>query len=47
VTEDQIEYEDVKALLAGVWDANRKLDAILRYLYDDDDGEEEEITPDA
>jgi hypothetical protein len=43
---DAIEYEDVTALIHGVWDANRKLDAILRYLLEDD-GEEEEADPDA
>jgi hypothetical protein len=47
VAENQIEYEDAKALILGVWDANRKLDEILRFLYDDDDGEEEETVPDA
>jgi hypothetical protein len=45
--DDAIECEDVRALLTGVWDANRKLDSILRYLYDEDDGEEEETDPDA
>ena len=42
-----IEHEDVQALIYGVWDANRKLDEILRYLYNSDNGEEEEIDPDA
>lgn len=30
--------------MIGVWDANRKLDDILSYLEDEDDGEEEEET---
>lgn len=42
-----IEREDVQALMYGVLNANRKLDEILRYLYDEDDGEEEEVDPDA
>jgi hypothetical protein len=39
-----VEPEDVTALMNGVWDANRKLDKILSYLQDEDDGEEEEET---
>ena len=42
-----IEREDVQALIYGVFNANRRLDEILRLLYDEDDGEEEEIEPDA
>jgi hypothetical protein len=34
--------DDVNAMLVGIWDANRKLDDVLSYLYEDDDGEEEE-----
>lgn len=30
--------------MIGAWDANRKLDDILSYLEDEDDGEEEEET---
>lgn len=48
MADEAIDSEDVKALIHGVWDANRKLDEILRFLYDDDNGEEEEeIEPDA
>ena len=36
-----IDRADVNALLIGVWDANRKLDEILSYIYREDDGEEE------
>jgi hypothetical protein len=39
---DTIDPEDVRAIMFGVWDANRKLDDIVSYLLDDDDGEEEE-----
>jgi hypothetical protein len=43
-----VDPEDVQAIMHGVWDANRKLDDILSYLQDEDDGEEEEETdPDA
>ena len=46
--DDRFDRDDVNAILAGVWDANRKLDEILGYIFDDDDGEEEEETePDA
>lgn len=37
-----VERADIEAIIAGVFDANRKLDEILDYIYDDDDGEEEE-----
>jgi hypothetical protein len=40
---ETVDPEDVKAIM-GVWDANRKLDDILSYLQDEDDGEEEEET---
>jgi hypothetical protein len=39
-----IDSADVNALLIGVWDANRKLDEILSYIYGEDDGEEETET---
>jgi hypothetical protein len=39
---DALTEEDVKAIMAGLWDANRKLDDVLSYLYGEDDGEEEE-----
>jgi hypothetical protein len=42
-----LDRNDVDALLIGVWDANRKLDEVLGYLLEDDDGEEEEADPDA
>ena len=42
-----LDRHDVDALLVGVWDANRKLDEILSYLLEDDDGEEEEADPDS
>ena len=38
------DYHDVQTLMIGVWDANRKLDEIIGYLRDEDDGEEEEET---
>jgi hypothetical protein len=44
VADEAIDSEDVKALIRGGWDANRKLDEILRFI---DDGEDEEIEPDA
>jgi len=47
VTEESAGREDMNALMVGVWDANRKLDDILSYLYGEDDGEEEEADPDA
>jgi len=43
----EIAPDDVDALARGIWDANRKLDEILYYLYGDDDEEEEEVDPDA
>lgn len=44
----EIDGDDVQATVVGVWDANRKLDDILSYLENEDDGEEEEETdPDA
>jgi hypothetical protein len=39
-----IDRAGVNALLIGVWDANRKLDEILSYIYGEDDGEEETET---
>ena len=39
-----VDSDDVQAIMIGVWDANRKLDDILSYLEDEDDGEEEEET---
>jgi hypothetical protein len=42
---ESLEPADVQGLFIGVWDANRKLDEILRYLFDEDDGEEEEADP--
>ena len=35
---------DIRAIMHGIWDANRKLDEILSYLRDEDDGDEEEET---
>jgi hypothetical protein len=35
-----IEYEDVQAILKGLFDANSKLDDISRYLFGEDDEEE-------
>ena len=34
--------DDVQTIMKGLFEANFKLDEILRYLYGDDDGEEEE-----
>jgi hypothetical protein len=40
-----IERADVQAIMTALFDANRKLDDVLSYLYGEDDGEEEEEDP--
>ena len=35
-----LDRHDVNALLEGIWDANRKPDEILGYLFEEDDGED-------
>ena len=40
-----IERANVQAIMTALFDANRKLDDILSYLYGEDDGEEEEEDP--
>jgi hypothetical protein len=37
-----LDRDDVQTIMGALFDANRKLDDILRYLYEEDDGEEEE-----
>jgi hypothetical protein len=41
---ETVDPDDIRAIMNGVWDANRKLDEIVSYLRDEDDGEEEEET---
>lgn len=36
-----IDDQDITAITRGLWDANRKLDAIIDYLLGEDDEEEE------
>jgi hypothetical protein len=40
-----LDKRDVQAIMIGLFDANSKLDRILRYLLDEDDGEEEDPDP--
>jgi hypothetical protein len=37
-----LDARDVQTIMNGLFEANVKLDKILRYLSEDDDGEEEE-----
>jgi hypothetical protein len=39
--DERIERRDIHAIMEGIFDANVKLDEILRYLYGEDDEEEE------
>jgi hypothetical protein len=42
VVEFPLTDRDVQTIMTGLFEANVKLDEILRYLYGEDDGEEEE-----
>jgi hypothetical protein len=40
--EEALSYDDAQGIIRGIFDANWKLDAILRYLSGEDDEEEED-----
>jgi hypothetical protein len=40
--EPPLDKRDVQTIMIGLFDANSKLDEILRYLLNEDDGEEED-----
>jgi hypothetical protein len=42
VVEFPLDERDVQTIMHGLFEANLKLDTIIRYLSDEDDGEEEE-----